>query len=100
MALKKYPVEWTDEAKKNRREIHRYLAKEWTDREVRQFYHLLDERITLIATHPKMFPATEARNDVRRSVLIKQLSLYYIFDGHKIEILFLFDNRQDPEKLG
>lgn len=97
MAVTSYPVTWSDEAKKNKDDIHRYLAEAWSEKEIRQFYRVLDQRISLIARHPKMSPKTEKRQDVRRSVLTKQISLYYKFDGRQVEILFLFDNRQDPE---
>lgn len=99
MAVRRYPVVWLDEAKENKEKIELHLSTYWSQKEVRHFYQKLDEHISLIAANPNMFKRTQARKNIRRSVLTKQTTLYYKFDGQQIEILFLFDTRQDPESL-
>lgn len=99
MAVSSYPVVWLDEAKRNKNDIRQYLEKNWSNKEIRGFFRILDKRISLIASNPKMSPKTQERGNVRRSVLNKQTTLYYRFDGHQIEILYLFDNRKNPNNL-
>lgn len=94
-----YKVTWTDRASKNVDEIIEYLEVQWDKKTANNFLADLHERVQLIAHNPEMFQESTKQANVRRSVLTKQVTLYYRFDGQHIEILFLFDTRQDPDKL-
>jgi hypothetical protein len=52
-----------------------------------------------MANDPKMFPVSENNKKVRKCVVTKQSTLYYTFNQNEIAILFLFDTRQDPNKI-
>jgi len=99
VALNTYPVFWSDEAVKNKESISRYIQKHWSEREVQIFFRKLEERITLISQYPTLFPKLEIHDKVRRSVLNKQSSIYYKFENDIVELLYIFDNRQNPDKL-
>ena len=99
MALNKYPIVWSDEAVKNKESITRYIQKHWSEKEVQNFFRKLDKRITLISMHPRLFPKSEIFYEVRRSVLNKQTSIYYKFENDTVKILYIFDNRKNPDKL-
>ena len=99
MAVTKYPVVWQAEATKNLAAIRKYLEENWTQKEIQQFFRKLEHIVSLLATYPKLFQETQARKNVRRCVVSSQTTLYYKFDGQRVEILFLFDTRQDPDKL-
>lgn len=45
-----------------------------------------------------MYPATDRRDNVRRCVITKQTILYYRVRKNKIELITLFDSRQNPLK--
>ncbi len=63
---------------------------------------LLDETEKLlegIAAFPGMFPASDKRKDIRKAVVSKQTSLFYRISQDQIQILHVWDNRQDPDKL-
>lgn len=49
--------------------------------------------------NPKLFPKTNRRTNVRRSVLTKHTVIYYEAARDTIKIVALFDTRQDPRKL-
>lgn len=52
-----------------------------------------------IALFPSMFPRSSKRNDVRKAIITKQVSLYYRFNKTEIQLLHFWDNRQNPEDL-
>ena len=59
----------------------------------------LRERVWLISQNPELFPESKVLENARRSVLSKQITIYYRVESLKIEILHVFDTRQNPRKL-
>lgn len=99
MALKKYPVVWTDTAFKNRQDIEDYLLENWSERELRNFYKALDRRIKLISYNPELYPKVEGTELTRKSVLNKRTIIFYEFRKDVIELLYLFNTYQNPDRL-
>lgn len=95
-----YNVVWTNKAQSNLDDIIQYLTDNWTEKEITKFFRKLETRISVISQRPLLYPLTGKRKDIRRSVLVSQITLYYRVNKHTIEILTLFDNRQNPSKLG
>ena len=91
-------VIWTDEASRNLNNIVHYLQTEWTIKEVNKFFLKLNKVISLIAKKPQLFRMTSERRGLRKCVLTKHTSIFYIHVDAKIFIISLFDNRQDPKK--
>jgi len=48
---------------------------------------------------PRLFPVIEGRRHIRKCVVTKQISLYYMLTRKEIVIITLFDQRQSPKKL-
>ena len=94
-----YKIIWTDEALDNLADIIEYLELRWTKREIRNFSRLLDQQVNLIRSNPELFPTSTASSLLRKSVLTKQTTIYYRVDNNEIQIVTLFDNRQDPKNL-
>ncbi len=94
-----YNVVWSDEADKNVASILTYLENNWGNKTANDFYAELLKRVDLISRQPTAFKESETVKNCRRSVLNNQITIFYKFDGQQVEVLFLFDNRQDPEKL-
>jgi plasmid stabilization system protein ParE len=94
-----YKIVWTNRASTDLDNITQYLADNWTEKEIRKFFRSLDGRIKLISQRPLLYPLTKNRKDVRRSVLTSQITIYYRINEPSVEILTLFDNRQNPSKL-
>jgi len=94
-----YKIAWTRKALTDLDNIILYLETNWAEKEVSNFFRKLDKRIDLIAQRPLLYPQTTTRKNVHRSVLISQLTIYYRVNKNTVEILTLFDNRQNPKKL-
>jgi plasmid stabilization system protein ParE len=91
-------VLWTKEASENLSKVIKYLEENWTEKEIKKFLTKLDKHISLIRTQPDSFPKANNYN-VRRSVLTKQITLYYSISQETLFIVSIFDNRQNPKKL-
>jgi plasmid stabilization system protein ParE len=94
-----YKLLWSDRALEDLRNILDYLTENWTQKEIHNFVRRLDKRLELIAINPRLFPKTTKRKNVRRSVLTKQTVIYYSTKENVINIVTLFDPRQNPKKL-
>jgi plasmid stabilization system protein ParE len=94
-----YKVVWSEEANKNLEQIIDYLEKEWTEKEIGNFFGKLEKTITLISKKPNLFRITNKRKNIHKCVLIKQVSIYYKHSKDTVYIISLFDNRQHPSKL-
>jgi plasmid stabilization system protein ParE len=94
-----YKLVWSEEALKNLRNIFDYLETNWTLRESQKFSRLLEKQIKRIEKNPYLFAESKVLNGLRKSVLSPQTSMYYRLNNNEIQIVTLFDNRQNPEKL-
>lgn len=96
-----YEIIWTQRAVKDLQKIIEYLFEEWSEKEVAKFLKALDQRLEVINKNPRLFAASEKMGNIRKSVLTRQTTIYYsISDEYKtIQIITLFDTRQDPDKL-
>lgn len=95
-----YKLLWSDKAVLDLQNIIDYLKYKWTDKEVRNFVRRLDKRLDLILINPKLFPKTGKRKNIRRSVLTRHTTIYYETTDNLIQVVTLFDSRQNPKKLG
>jgi plasmid stabilization system protein ParE len=90
---------WTDTALADLNGILAYLVETWTHRELKNFVTRLERRLLIITENPNLFPRTSRRRGVRKSVLTKHVVIYYRVRDKQIELLTLFDPRQNPKKL-
>ncbi|MBZ9729507.1 type II toxin-antitoxin system RelE/ParE family toxin [Salegentibacter sp. JZCK2] len=93
-----YKILWTDHALSELNDTIEYLEKKWTERELKNFSRKLDHTIELISKNPELFQVFK-KNDVRRAVVAKFNNLCYRVNDDTIEILSIFSNRQDPDKI-
>jgi plasmid stabilization system protein ParE len=91
-------VKWTARAKTDYTLILEYLHANWTKKELQTFTGKTAKVLFQIAKNPKIFPASK-KKDVRKCVLIKQISIYYRIKKNEIELLSFWDNRRTPKKL-
>jgi plasmid stabilization system protein ParE len=94
-----YRIVWSEEALANLKAIIEYIEKNWAEKELKKFAKLLDNRLSLIAKNPLLFPAINHPKSLRRILLPKFISIFYQpFDGY-VRIVSLFDNRRNPEQI-
>ena len=79
--------------------ILEYLNENWDDKIVRGFIEITSASLSQISINPKQFPVIYKNKKIRKCVLTKHNTLYYRDRNNYIDILRIFDNRQDPKKL-
>jgi plasmid stabilization system protein ParE len=94
-----YKLIWSDEALENLKNIIAYLENHWTSREISKFVKLLDKKMDLIKANPHQFPKSERYGTYRKSVLTKHTTIYYEINDFEVNIISLFDNRRNPNRL-
>ncbi len=90
---------WSPAAEKDFENILDYLELKWSTRVINRFINKVDDNIDLILEDPKIFPLINDQLQIRKSVITKQNTLFYREINDKIEIVRLFDTRQNPIKL-
>ncbi len=76
-----------------------YLQKNWDDKVVESFIEITFSSVSQISTNPKQFPFIYKNKKIRKCVLTKHNTLYYRDRKDCVDILRIYDNRQDPKKL-
>jgi plasmid stabilization system protein ParE len=92
------PIEWSPRARQDYLKLLDYLAEKWGNKTIHKFNSRLQSILKLISERPDLYPASVKRKEVRRCVISKQTSLYYQIKKDKIELITMFDNRQNPTK--
>lgn len=92
-------IVWSKRALSDLDEIICYLQENWTEKEIRKFSQKLDHLLEILQHQPYLFSESISISDTYRAVLSKQVSIYYQVGNNEIQLITLFDNRQDPEKL-
>jgi plasmid stabilization system protein ParE len=91
-------IEWSPRATKEYLNLIDYLLSEWGERTEKKFSERLKNILSYILENPEMYPATTKRNNIRRCIISKQTSLYYRIKRDEIELVTLFDTRQNISK--
>lgn len=94
-----YKLIWSDEALKGLKEIIEYLENKFPEKEVKKFAKKLDKQLDLIKKSPESNPRSKHSNKIRRTVIAKLTSIYYIIDINEIKLISIVDNRKDPKKI-
>ncbi len=88
---------WSKEAESKVNEILQFFVTNWTEREAFKFLLKIERVVSMIIKRPLIYPIF--KNDIRKEVILKQVTLYYRIKGRTLLIVTLFDNRQSPSKL-
>lgn len=92
-------VLWSPASERDFETILDYLQSNWSGRVIAKFINKVDNQIGLILEKPEIFPMINDKLKIRKSVVTKHNTLYYREINNNIEIVRLFDSRQDPKKL-
>ncbi|MBW8049284.1 MAG: type II toxin-antitoxin system RelE/ParE family toxin [Cytophagales bacterium] len=92
-------VIWSLEAEWNLRNIINYLTEEWTEKEIRNFAVRLEKKLSILVENPRLCRKSERLKGTRECFLGKYNTLFYTHDNKNLNIITIWDNRQDPEKL-
>ncbi|HEA31357.1 MAG TPA: type II toxin-antitoxin system RelE/ParE family toxin [Leeuwenhoekiella sp.] len=91
---KVYEVEWTERSLLNAIAIKNYLIAKFTQKEVAKFENLLRQFEVTLSNFPTLYPESESQKHLRRAVIHKNTTVYYIFNKYKITVIAIKDNRQ------
>lgn len=76
-----------------------YLDKNWEMKVAAHFIDLTESLINQISLNPRQFPICYKRKNVRKCVLTKHNTLFYRDTRSSVQILRIYDTRQDPDTL-
>jgi plasmid stabilization system protein ParE len=93
------PIRWSPKADEDLEKILDYLADEWEEAVSLKFLDLIDILLNQIAISPRQFPLINKSLNIRKCVLTKHNTLFYRNKRTVIEVVRIYDTRQDPEKL-
>ncbi|MDP2088304.1 MAG: type II toxin-antitoxin system RelE/ParE family toxin [Flavobacteriaceae bacterium] len=93
------PIKWSLSADEDFAKLLEYLDRRWNAQVCLRFIIKLDNCIYLIQKNPNQFPVINTELQIRKTVVTKQNSIYYREKDNRIEILRLYDSRQNPENL-
>lgn len=92
-------VKFTLNAEKSFDSIANYIQIKWSLKEKISFLKKFNKSVSAIILNPESFPLTEKNKLVRKCVVTKQTTIFYIFNSKKITIVSVFDTRQDPNRI-
>lgn len=92
-------VIWSPLAEKDLDNVLGYLAENWSPKVAFKFLRKVETEINQIVKSPKQYPTINKKLRVRKCVVNKQNSLFYRESPRSIEILRIYDTRQNPQTL-
>ncbi|MBC7000798.1 type II toxin-antitoxin system RelE/ParE family toxin [Cytophaga sp. FL35] len=91
---KTHKVIWTKRSLSNALAIKAYLIKKFSKKEVVKFKRLLRQFELTVSNFPTLYPESSAQKLLRRAVIHKNTTVYYIFDKNQVIVVAMKDNRQ------
>lgn len=76
-----------------------YLEDEWSTKVKHDFVLKLDKSLKQIQKLPDSFPESEKIKGLRKCVVTKQTTVFYKYSETTIDVVTIFDNRQNPKSL-
>jgi len=93
------PIIWSPLSENDFAIILDYLDKNWGSKVASTFIELTEHTLKQISINPRQFPFCYKRRKIRKCVLTKHNSLFYRDGKTNVEILRIYDTRQDPNTL-
>lgn len=91
-------VIWTENALEDYKKVIDYLLKEWPINVAERFIDNVENRLETLSVFPNIGIRSLKEINVRAIVLTEHNKLYYRVTERCIEVLGIFDTRQDPLK--
>jgi plasmid stabilization system protein ParE len=78
-----------------------YLEMAWGQKVKQRFLQRFEAKIEQLKQHPESCPKSKVYKGIYKCVLSKQTSFFYRINTElkAIEIITIFDNRQDPDTI-
>ncbi len=76
-----------------------FLENEWSAKVKQDFIQRLNKSLHQIQKLPESSPESNKIKGLRKCVVTKQTTVFYKYSERTIDIVAIFDNRQDPNSL-
>ena len=94
-----YKVKWTLIAVEEYEHAVDWLIMNWNENMAIQFVDAVENKIALLKKFPLLGNPSSAIPGCRKTLVLPYHILLYKAENETIEIIRLFDGRQDPEKI-
>ena len=91
-------IVWTENGFADYKQVVDYLLQEWPINVASEFVRNAESRIETLSVFPEIGIASLKVSGVRSIILTKHNKLYYKVSDNNLEILNIFDTRQNPTK--
>jgi plasmid stabilization system protein ParE len=92
-------IVWSPSAESDFANILEYLQENWEERVTNQFIDLTEDILVQISINPRQCPLIHKKEKIRKCVLTKHNTLFYRDNNSQVDILRIYDTRQDPNTL-
>lgn len=92
-------IYWSPEAIKDVDNLLSYLNEKWGNKITNEYIEILEININHIKSNPALFQLIYKKLKIRKCVISKENTIYFRTKNNQIEILRVFDTRQNPKKL-
>ena len=89
-------VIWSDRSLKEYDDLIYYLSEKWSNEIALRVMMEIDQTVLHIQNAPDHFPFYAKRKKIKRCFASPQTSIYFKVYDDNVEILTIFDNRQNP----
>lgn len=93
-----YKISWTDNALEDYQRVIEYLLKNWSLQVAFDFENTVNKKLATLLRQPFMGVPSQKSPDIRSILFTKHNRLFYRITKDTIELLNIFDTRQDPDK--
>ena len=82
-------------------QLNNYLLHKWNAKVRDEFIDKLTKKLSQISAQPESCPQSKNFDGLYKCVVTKQTTFYYriLFDKNEIEVITIFDTRQNLDKL-
>ena len=92
-------IVWSPSAESDFANILEYLQENWEERVTNQFIDLTEGILSQISINPRQFPLIHKKQKIRKCVITKHNTLFYRESNSQVDLLRIYDIRQDPNTL-
>ncbi len=91
-----FKIVFSEEANSTFKDIQEQILNRFGDKEVKIFEKKVLKTLNLMAKFPYSFGLIHEVSNVRKGFIHKNCSIFYQVQESQIEVLFFWDNRQNP----
>lgn len=93
-----FKIIWSEIALEDYKNVIDYLISNWPFTVAVEFENIVNKKLHTLSLQPFMGVASQKNSSIRSVLLTKHNRLYYRIKNETIELLTIFDTRQNPEK--